>query len=151
MVQSPITASKTTLKDSIKNHFIIWWNFGSQWENVISESEKFAPMRLEPRETVGKFLSTNKNVLGVPSTKMTSNDLFCVHGCIPGLVFCFFLMFSFRNSVSWDLHFFCVLTPFFTSLWEQIVPVVLVAFFVVVVSDLIFWFSWAYFYILSLC
>ena len=37
---------------------------------------------------------------------MASNGLFCVYGCIPGLAFCSFLVISFRNSVSWDLHFF---------------------------------------------
>ena len=66
---------------------------------------------------------------------------FVFMGVFPVSCFVLFLVFSFRNSVSWDLHFFCILMPFFTSLREQIVPVVLVAFFVVVVLDLIFWFS----------
>jgi hypothetical protein len=106
-------------------------------------------MRLQPRETVGKFLPTDKDVLGVP--RWPQMVCFVFMGVFP--VSRFVLFWCFRSGIvlAGICIFFCVLIPFFTSLREQIVPVVLVAFFVVVVLDLIFWFSWSYFYVLSLC
>ena len=142
LASGTVTTSKATSKESIKTHFTMWWNFVSQWEIVISESEKICTNHISaPGNRWGIFCQQNK-------TFWECHDGLTWFVCglwgYLGLTFCYFLLFSFRNSFSWVLHFFPCHYSFFSTVARWISSVVLTAFF------FLLWFWVCYFPFLPL-
>ena len=149
LVSGTVTTSKGTSNDPIKTHFTIWWNFVSQWEVVISESEKICTNQISvPGNRWGIFCQHNKT-----SWECHDGLTWFVWGLwgYLGITRCSFLLFSFRNIFRLNLHFFCVIIPFFPPLRGELVLLFSLHFFAVVVLGLLFSFPSTYFYIFSLC
>ena len=101
-----------------------------------------------PGKPLRKFLPTGQDVLVVP--RWPQMVCLVLMGVFPVSRFNYFWCFRSEILSAGFCIFFCVVMSFFTSLRYEIVPTLSLHFFVVVVMDVLFCCSWAYFYIISL-
>ena len=149
LVSGTVITSKGTSNDSIKTYFTIWWNFVSQWEIVISESEKICINQISvPGNRWGIFCQHNK-------TYWECHDgltwfVWGLWGYL-GITRCSFLLFSFRNIFRLNLHFFLCYYTFFSTVARWISSVVLTAFFCCCGFGFVVFLSFHLFLYFSLC
>ena len=101
-----------------------------------------------PGKPLKKFLPTGQDVLGVPRWP----QMVCLvyMGVFPVSRFVYFWCCRSEIVSAGFCIFFCVVISFFTSLRYEIVLSLSLHFFVVVIMNVLFCCSWAYFYVLSL-
>ena len=102
-----------------------------------------------PGKPLRKFLPTGQDVLGV--SRWPQRVYLVFMGVFPVSRFVLFWYFRSVIMLAGICIFFWVVISFFTSLRHEMVLLLSLHFFVVVIMDVLFCCSWAYFYVLSLC